>query len=164
MMATSTVIPAILVIITTVKLGSLAYYNLLTPEEVEYENLIITSLLSMLLVLLIQVIFVFALTVNIYFFSEKIFHLVSYKRILTVLKYSYFYLPAFLITNICFVVSEREASGATVAFAFFNLISAVVMVYIIISSEESQWFELCKKKRSKDEMLEDYEMKIKGDS
>ena len=81
----------------------------------------------------------------------------------TVFKYSYFFLPSSLITNICFVVSQRETAAATVAFAFFNLLSAAVMVYIVLSSEESQWLQLCKKKRSRDEMLQDYEMKIKGD-
>lgn len=85
MIATSVLIPAILVIITSAKLGSLAYYGLLTPGHVtegDHEDLIITGLLSMLLVILLQTIFVFALTINIYFFSEKIFHLVSYRRIL----------------------------------------------------------------------------------
>ena len=91
MLLTSTTIPAILVIITSVKLDSLSYYSLLTPklegEEEEEEmpdhhDLIITGLLSMLLVLLLQTIFLVALTLNIYLFSEKIFHLMTYRRIL----------------------------------------------------------------------------------
>ena len=81
----------------------------------------------------------------------------------TVFKFSYFFLPASLVTNICFVLSQRGATGATEAFAFFNLLSAAVMVFIILTSEEAEWFQLCKKRRSKDEMLEDYEIKIKGD-
>ena len=80
----------------------------------------------------------------------------------TVFKFSYFHLPASLVTSICFVVSQRGAAGATEAFAFFNLLSAALMVFIILTSEEAQWFQLCKKRRSNDEMLEDYEMKIKG--
>ena len=89
MLLTATTIPAILVIITSVELDSLSYYSLLTPEmegEVEevldHHDLIITGLLSMLLVLLLQTIFLVALTLNIYLFSEKIFHLVTYRRIL----------------------------------------------------------------------------------
>ena len=89
MLLTSTTIPAILVIITSVKLDSISYYSLLTPrqegeveEGVDYHDLVITGLLSMLLVLLLLTIFLVALTVNIYIFSEKIFHLVTYRRIL----------------------------------------------------------------------------------
>ena len=85
MALTSTTIPAVLVIITSVKLDSLSYYSLLTPvleEELDHDDLIITSLLSMLLVLLLLTIFLVALTLNIYIFSEKIFHLVTYRRIL----------------------------------------------------------------------------------
>ena len=82
----------------------------------------------------------------------------------TVFKFSYFFLPSSLITSICFVVSQRESAPATAAFAFFNLLSAVLMVFIVLSSEESQWLQVCKRKRSRDEMLQDYEMKIKGDS
>ena len=62
------------------------------------------------------------------------------------------------------MVSQRESAPATAAFAFFNLLSAALMVYIVLSSEESEWLQLCKRKRSRDEMLQDYEMKIKGDS
>ena len=80
----------------------------------------------------------------------------------TVFKFSYLHLPASLITTICFVVSQRGATGATEAFAFFNLLSAGLLVFIILTSEEAEWFQLCKKRRSNDEMLEDYEMKIKG--
>ena len=58
----------------------------------------------------------------------------------------------------------KGKTGATEAFAFFNLLSAGVLVYILITSEEGEWFQLCKKRRSNDEMLEDYETKIKGDS
>ena len=82
MIATSTLIPAVLVIVTSAKLGSLSYYNLLTPDLGEYEDLVITGLLSMLLVILLQTILMVALTVNIYVFSEKIFHLLTYRRIL----------------------------------------------------------------------------------
>ena len=88
MLTTATIIPAILVIITSVKLSSVSYYSLLIPskegeeEEGEYKDLIITGLLSMLLVLLLQAMFLVALTTNIYLFSEKIFHLVTYRRIL----------------------------------------------------------------------------------
>ena len=86
MLLTSTMIPAVLVIITSVKLDSLSYYSLLTPsqeeEELDYQDLIITGLLSMLLVVLLQAMFLVALTTNIYLFSEKIFHLVTYRRIL----------------------------------------------------------------------------------
>ena len=85
MMATSTLIPAVLVTITGAKLGSVSYYNLLTPgqgEEGDYQDLVITGLLSMLLIILLQTILVLALTVNIYVFSEKIFHLLTYRRIL----------------------------------------------------------------------------------
>ena len=85
MVITSTTIPAVLVIITSVKLDSLSYYSLLTPMlegELDNDDLIITGLLSMLLVLLLMTIFLVALTVNIYIFSEKIFHLVTYRRIL----------------------------------------------------------------------------------
>ena len=85
MVLTSTTIPAVLVIITSVQLNSLSYYSLLTPNlegELDYTDLITTGLLSMLLVLLLETIFLVALTVNIYIFSEKIFHLVTYRRIL----------------------------------------------------------------------------------
>ena len=88
MLLTSTMIPAVLVIITSVKLDSLSYYSLLTPSqeeeelELDYQDLIITGLLSMLLVVLLQAMFLVALTTNIYLFSEKIFHLVTYRRIL----------------------------------------------------------------------------------
>ena len=85
MVLTSTTIPAVLVIITSVKLDSLSYYSLLTPRlegELDNDDLIITGLLSMLLVLLLMTIFLVALTLNIYLFSEKIFHLVTYRRIL----------------------------------------------------------------------------------
>ena len=82
MMATSTLIPAVLVIVTSAKLGSLSYYNLLTPDLGEYQDLVITGLLSMLLIILLQTILIVALTVNIYVFSEKIFHLLTYRRIL----------------------------------------------------------------------------------
>ena len=75
---------------------------------------------------------------------------------------SYFFLPSSLVTSICFVVSQRGKTGATEAFAFFNLLSAAVMVYVVLTSEEAQWFQLCKKRRSNEEMLEDYETKIKG--
>ena len=77
---------------------------------------------------------------------------------------SYFFLPCSLVTSICFVVSQRGKAGATEAFAFFNLLSAAVMVYVVLTSEEAQWFQLCKKRRSNEEMLEDYETKIKGQS
>ena len=85
MLLTSTIIPAVLVIITSVQLDSLSYYSLLTPSlegQLDYTDLITTGLLSMLLVLLLETIFLVALTVNIYIFSEKIFHLVTYRRIL----------------------------------------------------------------------------------
>ena len=82
MIATSTLIPAVLVIVTSAKLGSLSYYNLLTPDLGEYQDLVITGLLSMLLIILLQTILIVALTVNIYVFSEKIFHLLTYRRIL----------------------------------------------------------------------------------
>ena len=82
MMATSTLIPAVLVIVTSAKLGSLSYYNLLTPDLGEYQDLVITGLLSMLLIILLKTILIVALTVNIYVFSEKIFHLLTYRRIL----------------------------------------------------------------------------------
>ena len=82
MMAPSTLIPAVLVIVTSAKLGSLSYYNLLTPDLGEYQDLVITGLLSMLLIILLQTILIVALTVNIYVFSEKIFHLLTYRRIL----------------------------------------------------------------------------------
>ena len=82
MIATSTLIPAVLVIVTSAKLGSLSYYNLLTPDLGEYQDLVITGLLSMLLIILLKTILIVALTVNIYVFSEKIFHLLTYRRIL----------------------------------------------------------------------------------
>ena len=85
MVLTSTTIPAVLVIITSVQLDSLSYYSLLTPMlegELDNDDLIITGLLSMLLVLLLMTIFLVALSVNVYIFSEKIFHLVTYRRIL----------------------------------------------------------------------------------
>ena len=85
MVITSTTIPAVLVIITSVKLDSISYYSLLTPMlegELDNDDLIITGLLSMLLVLLLMTIFLVALSVNVYIFSEKIFHLVTYRRIL----------------------------------------------------------------------------------
>ena len=72
------------------------------------------------------------------------------------------FLPSSLLTSICFVVSQRGKTGATEAFAFFNLLSAGLLVFVILTSEEAQWFGVCRKRRSNDEMLEDYETKIKG--
>ena len=74
------------------------------------------------------------------------------------------FLPSSLLTSICFVVSQRGKTGATEAFAFFNLLSAGLLVFVILTSEEAQWFGVCRRRRSNDEMLEDYETKIKGDS
>ena len=48
----------------------------------ENKDLVMVGLSTLLIPLIMQVIFIIVLFVNIYFFSEKIFHLAAYKRIL----------------------------------------------------------------------------------
>ena len=67
-------------------LGSQAYIGLLTPADIwsseDTKELIMVSLPALLTPLIMHVIFISALFVNIYFFSQKIFQMAAYKRIL----------------------------------------------------------------------------------
>ena len=87
----TTIIPLIVVVTIVVKEKTEAYTELLTPSisfttkaslSSAASGLVVAALLAMLLVFVMQLILVLALTINIYGFSRKIFHLPAYKRIL----------------------------------------------------------------------------------
>ena len=87
----TTIIPLIVVVTIVVKDTAEAYTELLTPP-ISYNTLeslsspasglVVAAILTMLLIFVMELILVFALSINIYGFSRKIFHLPAYKRIL----------------------------------------------------------------------------------
>ena len=92
--------------------------------------------------------------------SSFIFH---YFR--NVFKFAYLTLPCSLISWICFVSSQRKegfADADTCCFAIFHLLSALSILYIVIYPKESRWFETCRRRRVGDQIIEKYEMTIRG--
>ena len=86
---TSTLIPGVLVIIIVSNLGTGSYISLLTPDvdtkeddDAGYTDLVNIGITTMLIPVVMHYIFIITLTVNIYCFSEKIFHLHAYTKIL----------------------------------------------------------------------------------
>ena len=87
----TTVIPVIVVVTIVAKDTSEAYTELLTPPisfnthqslSPPASGLVMAAILTMLLIFVMELILVLALSINIYGFSRKIFHLPAYKRIL----------------------------------------------------------------------------------
>ena len=85
------IIPVIVVVTIVAKDTSEAYTELLTPPisfntfeslSPPASGLVVAAILTMLLIFVMQLILVLALSINIYGFSRKIFHLPAYKRIL----------------------------------------------------------------------------------
>ena len=76
-----------MVIIVT-KLGTDSYVSLLTPDAAAkdddegYIDLLNIGVTTMIIPIVMHYIFIITLTVNIYCFSKKIFHLHAYKKIL----------------------------------------------------------------------------------